>query len=320
MGLFDGVQNFTPAFTGRQLAIESGRSAANALLGGMQIKNQRDRINLDRKMLDAQAAERDRQAEAEARARAKAQRVSQLFGNARDLSSVFDVISKNPHIMADPDTQPLVRGIIDVQTRIEDARQNTLLGKSRLDDLNEFNKRLSGLLPEDRAAIRGMTRLEDGSASPEQWQALSLAEETMMVREDNRRKQAELEAIQSGAEVETTIDEKGVTKRFKPATATKSNTPMTMKLDDGTTLAWMPSGNSIHVIRGNRENLMTPGQLADYAKSLRETPDSDSAVKLAEKIDSFLANKIEGQIGTKEIKVKEGVTIKKDPLNLFGNE
>lgn len=35
MSLFDGVQTFTPAFTGRQLAIEAGKGAGQSLSRGM---------------------------------------------------------------------------------------------------------------------------------------------------------------------------------------------------------------------------------------------------------------------------------------------
>lgn len=36
MALFDGVQNFTPAFTGQQLAIQSGQGAGQSISRGMQ--------------------------------------------------------------------------------------------------------------------------------------------------------------------------------------------------------------------------------------------------------------------------------------------
>lgn len=35
MSLFDGTQTFTPAFTGRQLAIEAGKGAGQSLSRGM---------------------------------------------------------------------------------------------------------------------------------------------------------------------------------------------------------------------------------------------------------------------------------------------
>lgn len=35
MSLFDGVQNFTPAFTGQQIAIEAGKGAGQGISRGM---------------------------------------------------------------------------------------------------------------------------------------------------------------------------------------------------------------------------------------------------------------------------------------------
>lgn len=40
MALFDGVENFTPAFTGQQIAIQAGQGAGQSISRGQQVKNQ----------------------------------------------------------------------------------------------------------------------------------------------------------------------------------------------------------------------------------------------------------------------------------------
>lgn len=58
MGLLDGVQNFTPAFTGRQLAQSSGRGAAQAFTSGMNARTARKSQELsEARFSDEQADE-----------------------------------------------------------------------------------------------------------------------------------------------------------------------------------------------------------------------------------------------------------------------
>lgn len=40
MSLFAGVENFTPAFTGQQIAIGAGQGAGNSISRGMQLAKQ----------------------------------------------------------------------------------------------------------------------------------------------------------------------------------------------------------------------------------------------------------------------------------------
>lgn len=52
MSLFNGVENFTPAFTGRQLAIESGKGAGQSISRGSQVGMGKDQMKFDRERFE----------------------------------------------------------------------------------------------------------------------------------------------------------------------------------------------------------------------------------------------------------------------------
>lgn len=46
--LFGGVENFTPAFTGRQLAMQSGQGAGQSISRGMAMAQRGDALQLEK--------------------------------------------------------------------------------------------------------------------------------------------------------------------------------------------------------------------------------------------------------------------------------
>lgn len=52
MALFDGTENFTPAFTGQQIANQTGAGAASAFTGGMNAGTSQKHEQLQEKEFD----------------------------------------------------------------------------------------------------------------------------------------------------------------------------------------------------------------------------------------------------------------------------
>lgn len=63
MALFDGVQNFTPAFTGRELAIRAGGGAAQSFSSGMNAGANVEQNRLAREKFDADQKDSQKQVE-----------------------------------------------------------------------------------------------------------------------------------------------------------------------------------------------------------------------------------------------------------------
>jgi hypothetical protein len=160
------------------------------------------------------------------------------------------------------------------------VQNQSLANKILVDDAKMFNTRISTIDPEDRAEILSMSNNEDGTISADRWKALNMAEQRLKLRKENQAKQAEIEAMQRGDQVTTTITDKGVTRNFKPAPAEKPDTtdaePTTKDLGDGTTLAWMPGSKSIHVIKKTGEKQpISAYTLFQIGKGLKDQGDSD---------------------------------------------
>lgn len=62
MALFDGVQNFNPAFQGRQLAIQSGQGAGQSIARGAAMRQRQQQVDFltDTSALDEWAKRRQR--------------------------------------------------------------------------------------------------------------------------------------------------------------------------------------------------------------------------------------------------------------------
>lgn len=64
MSLFDGVQNFTPAFTGQQIAIEAGKGAGQSISRGMSGATNSKSQGLQQQKFDADQMMQGKQMEA----------------------------------------------------------------------------------------------------------------------------------------------------------------------------------------------------------------------------------------------------------------
>jgi uncharacterized protein involved in copper resistance len=106
--------------------------------------------------------------------------------------------------------------------------------KIAVKDSSDFIKALGQVDPETRAQIKSMQTNKDGTPSQMQLQALGLAQETEKQSKENEKTQAEIEAMQRGDHVTTTVTDKGVTKRFVPPKPDKSasSEPVELKEQD----------------------------------------------------------------------------------------
>lgn len=234
---------------------------------------------------------------------AKLTPVANAFAGVETPQQAWEVASKNPQWMADPIQGQFVDRILKTQNEIAKAEVGTIQGKINIADTTDFMKRLATIDPVDRSSIRSMSPNKDGSVSPQQWQALGLAEERLKVASENRRMIAENEAIARGDVATTTITDKGVSTTYKPGTKTANEAPQTKDIGDGITLAWVPGGKTLHVIKKNGDkNELTPAQLGAIAKGL------DDIDPKKQKILDFLSEKATSQIdATKKTPLSSGL-------------
>jgi hypothetical protein len=161
-------------------------------------------------------------------------------------------------------------------TRKQAVENQSTAAKIVIADTANFRKRISTLDPDLRASIEELKPQRDGSPSSVQLTALNLAEQTHAQRRKDTEDVAVLEAKRRGETPTVTIGPKGVTTTYKPnkpVVSPEDNQPATKTLSDGTVLAWMPKGNTIHVIKGNDQKKLTASQLLAIANKL---PDGDT--------------------------------------------
>lgn len=123
--------------------------------------------------------------------------------------------------------------------------------------------------------------------SPDILRALSIAEESSRLHQENLSEAARMEAEQRGDQVKTVTGPKGTTTTIAPPKPSESLTtqPKTMDLGNGKTIAWMPGGKTLHVIdeKGKKSVELTPIQMKALVKDL---PEDDPRKK---KVEDFLA-------------------------------
>lgn len=131
--------------------------------------------------------------------------------------------------------------------------------------------------------------------SPDILRALSVAEQTAKLHQENVAEAARLEAEASGAQAKTVIGPKGTTTTYTPSKPGEDVNiqPKTLDLGNGTKIAWMPGGKTLHVIKtdGTKQEY-TASQMQSIAKGL----DDDDPRK--KQITDFLAETAVKQTGT----------------------
>lgn len=290
--LFGGTLGFVPAFKGRELALESGSRAAQGFARGMQINQGQQRI-------DAEAEQAARAERMQMAAVAANQQMMDGLSSLRDDTGTIDpdkainYFTKNFQYFVNPATSKNATQALTVfgrakaaQLKMQDLENKSLQNTAIARTANAFIKRLTELPGEDFAAIASMTDDPNtGLPTKEKFEALRLAEERVRVQKENERTTAEISAAERGDVPTTTITDKGVTTTFKPAPASpESESPKTMTLEGGTTIAWVPGSKAIHVIKDGKKDDWTPFQLATFAKNM---DDKDPRKK---QITEFLAN------------------------------
>lgn len=250
----------------------------------------------------------------------KSAAVMKQFEGVTSSTEAFDLISKNPMWLVDPDTAPVIKRLTGFYAQKSSAELNSLEGKTRLSDLTMFKKRLAGLgSPEDRAGIEGMS--DDPNTkmpSQEKWQALRLAEERQIVEQQNRIAQEQADAEAAGQSLtSTTISPKGgVTKHFSNRGQTVEQQPMQVQVLEY-------NGNKVPIIVGShgrwepfpidKQKEITTNQRLEISKHIQslkllKQPGNESEIEYWE---NLLKSKATNP--TSDPKSRSG-----DPLNLFG--
>lgn len=170
-------------------------------------------------------------------------------------------------------TNPMAESAIG---KAQVAASKSVMVKKAMEDTVMFNKRIASLPPDSRAAIQGMSNdPKTGLPTPQKWQALGMAEAAEQQRLANIAEAQRLEGIASGAAVTTRVTPKGgvetTVRQPAPKPGMGEEQPQTKTLSDGTIMAWMPRGNTIHIIKGSDSKKMTPNQLMALSKALPDT-------------------------------------------------
>lgn len=168
--------------------------------------------------------------------------------------------------------------------RVNDSR--SIQAKTAVESVHAFSGRVAALGKSDPlAAGQFSPYIGKPNVSPDILTALSFAEESVKVAQENKSRLAEIESAKRGDVPTTTISEKGVSTTYRPAPSKPTDeTPKTMTLDGGTTLAWVPGSKAIHVIKDGSKQEFTPFQLSSIARGL------DSKDPRKKQITDFLAN------------------------------
>lgn len=156
------------------------------------------------------------------------------------------------------------------------AASKSVMVKKAMEDTVMFNKRLTALPPDSRAAVQSMSNdPKTGLPTAQKWQALGMAESAEQQRLANIAEAQRLEGIISGAAVTTRVTPKGgvetTVRQPAPKDSLGDEQPQTKTLPDGTIMAWKPRGNAIHIIKGPDSKKMTPSQLLALGKALPDT-------------------------------------------------
>lgn len=179
------------------------------------------------------------------------------------------------------------------QVRMRDA--GSIQQKAAVAAVGDFAKRVDKLSAVDPAtAGQFAPYIGKANPSPTILQALSVAEQAVALNKQNTIDQATADAQARGDVATTTINDKGVSTAYKPAPTNKltgDEFPETMQLPNGSTVAWMPGGKTLHVIQADgKRNVYTPFQLQSIAKGLG---DKDPIKK---QINDFLSQSASKQI------------------------
>lgn len=178
------------------------------------------------------------------------------------------------------------------------AASQSLLAQKAKQDIVDFSKRLSALPPQSRAAIQGMSNdPKTGLPTATKWNALAVAEQTEQVRQENVRKQAEIDAMAQGLKPKVKIGPKGVETTFeqpKPDKDTSTFTPEEKELPSGTKIIHLSpnrwqvkpkSGSDIELTDEQLRMLAKEGE-ADYpteSKSIMDFLMAKAKAKIAPK-------------------------------------
>lgn len=173
------------------------------------------------------------------------------------------------------------------------------------EDLTQFNKRLLALPPDSRADIQGMSDdPRTGLPSADKWRALAVAEQAEVLRQENLREAAALEAQSTGTVPTTAIGPKGVTTTYRPPTASQAmmGEPTVRDFPDGSKLIHV-SPNRWQYVKGEVKKDLSPNQLMDISKALKELDANDPT---AAAIDEALKESALKQIKPQSKNVSSG--------------
>lgn len=276
-----------PALRGAQ----AGAAIASTWLRAREQREQR-------RQFDAQMALRQKQAEVENAAR-DANTAGQLLQNQEVENMLGDAVmfkaSQAAFNAGDSTINPEFKTPQGAAAWLN-WKNNTTVGKLKLADTTQFINALPALRPADRADIMSMQTNQDGSPSAAQLRAVSLIQERYAAEQQNKISQIEIDALERGDKVTTTVGPKGVTTTYAPPKPEDKPKDTTVTYDTPfPDMPWVKVAKSgtgaIHVIKGeapltNVERAKTLNSIAKAQSALATTPkESPSAKTLQSQID-----------------------------------
>lgn len=188
----------------------------------------------------------------------QAQAADWLHGNGADGNPVrpWEVVSQHPELLLDPATQKGTSAILKSSFEASRIQAGSAEAKIALQQTGDFTKQLNVLNnsdPESVAAIRSMSKAQDGSPSAGQWQALSLAQQRSQVAAKTELAQAEIDARARGDNVTVATGPKGqtITARTPIVNPNAGVTvePQLKTFPDGTSVIYNPKGGGFHLLQ-----------------------------------------------------------------------
>lgn len=170
------------------------------------------------------------------------------------------------------------RGIA-AASNLRRAASSSAVAKAMNESKSKYDARVAALLQAGYESAGTLALPPQAFPSETNWKALGIAEQALAQRRENEKTLAASEAEARGETPTTTISDRGVTTTYRPSSVKPENVePQTKVLKDGTILAWMPNGKTIHVIRPSGEKKeLTPSQLLAIGKALDAQGDPDAS-------------------------------------------
>jgi len=209
------------------------------------------------------------------------------------LNAMIQALSKDPTAAVDVPLESAQGARLSVQ--IQRQASSGALAKSLAQGRTDYDRRLAKVVSTDPEVGSDLALPAGQYPSAMNFQSLSLAEQRVQIRAENKAKEAEIEALKRGDVPTTSIAGNKVTTTYRPMPPQTPVGTDIVDLGNGEALFRNPkSGHFVIRKMGGEEKQMTKGQLLAVAKAISETDPAN-----AKRINDYVANAATNQIAPK---------------------